>query len=107
MGPDCPGKRAQRCSLSYFSVAELRYHDQGNLEKKESTWCLGFQRVRVCDHHGRKHGSRQAARHGTEAVADSPDLEIKIHGSRDKERDIHRERHTQRDIETERERQRD
>lgn len=31
--------------LSYFSIAVIRQHDQGNLEKKDFIWDLEFQSV--------------------------------------------------------------
>lgn len=75
MGPDCPRKGAQRCWLSYSPVALLRYHNQGNLQKR----VLGTQGFRGLESvTGRKQGSRLAGRLGTATGAESPDLEIKI-----------------------------
>lgn len=42
--------------LNYFSVRVTQYHDQGNL-----IWGSWLQRVRVHDHHGREHSTRQQA----------------------------------------------
>jgi hypothetical protein len=45
--------------LSHLSIAVTSPHDQDNLDKKEFTGALGFQRIRVHDHHMTELGSRQ------------------------------------------------
>lgn len=44
----------------YFSIAVMKYHDQGNLQRKCFICCPWFQRMRVHGYHGRECGSRQA-----------------------------------------------
>lgn len=54
--------------VSYFSTSVIRHHNQNNLEKSSG----GLEST---EHHGEKHGSRQAGRHGMGAMAESLHLD--------------------------------
>lgn len=49
--------------LSYFSVAVIGHHNQGNLQKTKGCWVLQLQRVRMHDHHGRDMAASRQAWH--------------------------------------------
>lgn len=47
--------------ISYSSVAVIKHHDAGNLQKEGFIWGLVFQRVRIHHHHNGEHSSNDQA----------------------------------------------
>jgi hypothetical protein len=45
--------------ITYFSVAVIKHHDQGNLQNEGYVWAYSSRGIKVHQNHSQKHGSRR------------------------------------------------
>lgn len=83
--------------ISYFSIAVIRQHDQGTLQRKELIGGFQFQKVRVFDHDSGKHSCRQVSM--VLEQSEGSHLEIQEQGRGKREGERERKKKWERDLE--------